>query len=52
MSSGIYIYMILRLEDFVDMDLRLNSYALNLRQLRPCIARELERAEEGGSSIR
>ena len=48
MCRPVYICMILRLEDFVDMDLRLNSYALNLRQLRPFIARKLERAEEGG----
>ena len=40
-------YLVWRLEDFVDMDLRQNSYAINQRQLLPCIVRELERVEEG-----
>ena len=41
------IYFVWGLEDFVDMDLRQNSYAINQRQLLPCIVRELERVEEG-----
>ena len=41
------IYLVWRLEDFVDIDFRNKSHAISRRQLLPFIVRELERVEEG-----